>query len=55
MGQVYAAGYAVFIVAGGEYPAKFVLDGELSKFGTWPGICFWLTVHNGGAVDDLTL
>ena len=48
---VYTAMYSAFLAIGGEFPAKYVLDGPVSQFGTWGGITYWPTVANGNISD----
>lgn len=49
--EVYAAGYAAFIDAGGTRPSKFVEAGPTSQFGTWAGIRYWPTAANSNRTD----
>lgn len=50
--SVYAESYAAFWRVGGEYPAKFVLDGRSSNVGSWAGVRFWPLAANKNKDDS---
>ena len=49
--EVYAENYAAFWRVGGEFPAKFVLDGRSSNAGPWAGVRFWPLKTNFDTAD----